>query len=158
MDGNASTILRHIRQLVGAPAERELSDSELLRRFVVQRDEAAFTALVERHGGLVWGICRNALSHEQDAEDAFQATFLVLAQRAASLCRGEALAGWLYGAASRTAWKARTASARRRRRERGAQTMRRNAADAEVGLRELQAILDEEVGRLPAQRATFGLW
>src|SRR5262245_36516914 len=149
-NAQAGTILRHIRQLVGTPAERQVPDSELLRRFAGQGDEAAFAALVRRHGGLVWSICRNVLGHEQDAEDAFQATFLVLARKAASLCRGEALAGWLYGVASRTARKARAVSARRRRREREALTMRRNA-DTELALRELQAILDEEVGRLPAK-------
>ncbi len=156
--GQAGTLVRRIRQLVERQAERGLADRELLRRFAVHRDEVAFAALVRRHGGLVWRVCRNALGHEQDAEDAFQATFLVLARKAGSLREEDALAGWLYGVASRIALKARTASARRRRREREAATMRRNPADTELALRELQAILDEEVGRLPAKyRAPFVL-
>src|SRR5438445_386375 len=82
------------------------SDEDLLRAFVSQRSETAFAALVDRHGGLVMGVCRRILNHSHDAEDAFQATFLVLAQRASSLKRPGPLGPWLYGVARRVALKA----------------------------------------------------
>src|SRR5262249_56039384 len=106
------TVVRRTRQLLEGKAEGGFGDRELLQRFVVHRDEAAFAALVRRHGGLVWRICRNALGHEQEAEDAFQATFLVLARKAGSLREQDALAGWLYGVASPTPLKPPTPSPR----------------------------------------------
>jgi hypothetical protein len=81
---SAGVLLRHLRSVsVSRLADR--NDGELLRAFAASRDEAAFATLVRRHGPLVWGICRRVLRHEQDAEDAFQATFLVLAKRATSI-------------------------------------------------------------------------
>src|SRR5262245_39541233 len=84
----AGALLRHIRTLVGAAHDHQ-SDQELLQRFVSRREEAAFAALLRRHGPLVLSVCRRALRHEQDAEDAFQATFLVLARKAGSIRRQE---------------------------------------------------------------------
>src|SRR5262245_57294267 len=80
-----------------------MSDGHLLERFIATRDEAAFAALVRRHGPMVLGVCRRILRHTQDAEDAFQATFLVLARKAVSLGRRELVGNWLYGAAYRAA-------------------------------------------------------
>src|SRR5262249_56984917 len=76
-----SPVVRHIRKLAGADAVRELSDTELLERFVAVREERAFAALLRRHGPLVWSVCWQVLHHRQDAEDAFQATFLLLARQ-----------------------------------------------------------------------------
>jgi RNA polymerase sigma factor (sigma-70 family) len=126
--------------------------------FVATRDQAAFAALVERHGRLVLGVCRNVLRHEQDAEDAFQATFLVLARRAGSIHKPGAVASWLYGVAHRIALKARTRSARRQALLRPAEPRPPDGPVAELALRELQAILDEEVALLAEKyRAPFVL-
>jgi RNA polymerase sigma factor (sigma-70 family) len=101
-----------------AGGERPLtSDGALLERFIAVRDEAAFELLVRRHGPMVLGVCERVLRHRQDAEDAFQATFLVMAHKAGSVRPREAVGNWLYGVAYRTALKARTAAARRRKRE-----------------------------------------
>src|SRR5438094_542833 len=123
-------------------------DRQLLARFVAERDEAAFTALVERHGPLVLGVCRRMLRHTQDAEDAFQATFLVLAWKAARVRYADRLGNWLYGVACRSALEARAAQARAAREQFVAELpdVAMPAADEEVG--ELLAILDREVTAL----------
>src|SRR5262245_24077733 len=84
-------VLRHLGRLVATEPVKDLTDAQLLQRFLARREEDAFAALVHRHAGLVWGVCRQVLRNEQDAEDAFQATFLVLARHGASIRRGEAL-------------------------------------------------------------------
>ena len=90
-------VLRHIRYMTVSEAVKDFSDAELIRRFSVSREEAAFTTLVTRHGPMVWTVCRNILRHEQDVEDAFQATFVVLALRAGSVRKAEAVGRWLRG-------------------------------------------------------------
>jgi DNA-directed RNA polymerase specialized sigma24 family protein len=107
-------VARHLRQLAGSVAGNTVTDAELLGRYVADGDGAAFAALVERHGGLVWSVCRRLLRRPEDAEDAFQATFLVLVRKAASVRKRGAVASWLYGVAYRTAVRARQAAARRR--------------------------------------------
>src|SRR5262245_13323176 len=100
-------VVRHIRELLSADARVNLPDAELLGRFTAARDEGAFAALVRRHGGLVLGVCRRVLGNHADAEDAFQATFLVLAKKAAAINRQAALPSWLYQVAYRVAVKAK---------------------------------------------------
>src|SRR5262245_158613 len=109
-------IARELRRVM--LREGEAPDAQLLGQFVERRDEAAFEALVRRHGPMVWGVCHRLLRHRQDAEDAFQATFLVLARKAASVVPRERVGNWLYGVAHQTALKARATTARRRTRER----------------------------------------
>ncbi len=137
-----------VRQLRGVLTRLEvarLPDADLWQRYVGQRDEAAFEALVHRHGPMVLGVCRRVLRNEQDAEDAFQATFLVLVRRAASLRSPSTLANWLHGVAYRTALQARGAAARRRAREAAAPP---RTATSEDPWAELWPVLDQELGRL----------
>jgi RNA polymerase sigma factor (sigma-70 family) len=144
--GQIGGVLHYLRGLFGgAPAAR--TDRDLLSAFI-RGDEAAFAALVERHGPLVWGVCRRLLRQEQDAEDAFQATFLVLARKAGSVGWREDVGNWLYAVALRVARRARARAERQRRRESEAlMSSETPAADGPDG--ELAGIVDEEVGRLP---------
>jgi RNA polymerase sigma factor (sigma-70 family) len=151
-------VLRHIHRLAGGCGTDDLTDSQLLQHFASQGDEAAFAALVRRYGRLVLSVCRHVLGHEQDAEDAFQATFLVLVRKAASIRKREALASWLHGVAFHLAHKAKRAAARRRIHERQAPPMPQGKAHADLTWRELQGVLEEEVNRLPEiYRAPFVL-
>jgi RNA polymerase sigma factor (sigma-70 family) len=147
--GQASLILQQLRRLFGGPPADDQSDGRLLERFQRERDEAAFTALVQRHGPLVLGVCRRVLRQEQDAEDAFQATFLVLARKAGSVRRAEALGAWLYEVAYRIALKARARAARQRTHERQAADMPGTDQGREEFRRELRGMLDEELHHLP---------
>jgi RNA polymerase sigma factor (sigma-70 family) len=152
------TVLRHIRHFVDPAGVRELSDAQLLERFVHWREESAFAALLGRHGRLVWSVCRQVLHHEQDAEDAFQATFLVLARHAGSIRRGQAVSSWLYHVAYRIALRAGTDRTRRRTHERQAGAMTHGEAGSNLAWRELQDVLDAELQRLPEKyRAPFVL-
>src|SRR5262249_55986395 len=147
----------HVRKLGGIGGRHDHTDAELLQDFLTRRDGGAFAALLARHGPLVWGVCRRILRHEQDAEDAFQAAFLVLARRAASIRRAEALPSWLHGVAARIAWNAQRTAARHH-------TLPPPAARPmpepvmQAGLRELQGLVDAEVQRLPRKyRVAFVL-
>jgi RNA polymerase sigma factor (sigma-70 family) len=148
MSTKTATLFRRLSALAGGP-EQAATDRELLRRFVAGRDEPAFAALVGRHGPLVLGVCRRLLARPQDAEDAFQATFLILARKAASVRWQESAAGWLHGVARRVALKARAAALRRAAREQSARPPRAADPVAELAARELYALLDEELARLP---------
>lgn len=144
-----TAVLGHIRKLAAIQGVKQLSDRELLRRFVDMHDEPAFATLVHRHGPMVLSACQRVLHRTQDAEDACQATFLVLARKAASERWQESIANWLYGVARRLALKARASTARRHVVEHGAPS--RSPADplADITARELQTVLDEELIRLP---------
>lgn len=123
------------------------SDRELLDRYLASRDESAFAALVHRHGAMVLASCRRLLSCEQDAEDCWQATFLVLASRGRSIRQGPCLAGWLHGVACRIARKLQTKLLKRPHAP--LVEVADRAAPPDLGWRETQAILDEELQRLP---------
>jgi RNA polymerase sigma factor (sigma-70 family) len=141
-------VIEQIRRLAQAPVAADASDRQLLRRFAAGRDEAAFAALVRRHGPMVLGVCRRVLGNAADAEDAFQATFLVLARKADSPRWHDSVGGWLHQVARRVAREARDRAARRRGRERTVADLPDVPAPA-AAARELGALLDEELGRLP---------
>src|SRR5262245_38390161 len=121
-------------------------DASLLGRFLTCRDEESFAELVRRHGAMVYGVCRRLLRNPHDAEDAFQATFLVLVRKGAAVRHQHSIGSWLYGVARRTALEARRAAARRRVKEAGAMPGSATEADARDDLRE---VLDQEIERLP---------
>jgi RNA polymerase sigma factor (sigma-70 family) len=150
-----STLVRHLHQLAARPDTRQASDGQLLEDFAAHRSERAFATLVSRYGPMVLRVCRRVLRHEQDAEDAFQATFLVLARNTTSIRKHAALANWLYGVAQRTAMKAKRSAARRRNHE--ARMRERTAPSAPSPTwDDVQAALDEEIQRLPGTyRAAF---
>jgi RNA polymerase sigma factor (sigma-70 family) len=141
-------LVRRIRRAAGDDTTAALTDAELLARFALQGDEDAFAVLVRRHGPLVLGVCRRVLRDAHDADDAFQAVFLLLARKAGSLSRPDLLASWLHGVACRTAARARADAARRRARERQA-PVAAAAPEDDLAWRDLWPVLDEEVSRLP---------
>jgi RNA polymerase sigma factor (sigma-70 family) len=146
-----SDVVRHLRQAMLRRGGEGLSDGQLLDCFLSAREEAAFEALLRRHGPMVLGVCRRILRHDQDAEDAFQATFLVLARKAASVSPRELVGPWLYGVACRTALKAKTAAARRRLRESPMNESSLPQPRPREDWSELAARLDDTIQRLPEQ-------
>lgn len=141
-----NSLIEHLRLTVLPPDGA--GDGELLSRFVERHDEAAFATLVNRHGLMVWGVCHRRLNRH-DAEDAFQATFLVLARKAASVRSRETVGNWLYGVAHQTALHARRTAARRRAKEVQVTTMPDTEAVEPGPWADLQPLLDEELSRLP---------
>jgi RNA polymerase sigma factor (sigma-70 family) len=142
-------ILRHLRRAALLRDGAGLTDAQLLERFFTHREGAAVEALVRRHAPMVMGVCRRVLRNEADAEDAFQATFLVLVKKAAAIAEGDLLANWLYGVAYNTARKARAASARRRRHETQVAQMPEPEVVTPDPPDELRRLLDEELHLLP---------
>jgi RNA polymerase sigma factor (sigma-70 family) len=143
-----SEVIQHLHR-VALRDGAALTDAQLLDRFVAHRDGDAFAVLVRRHGPMVWGVCRRLLRGHQDSEDAFQATFLVLARKAASIVPREMVANWLYGVAHQTAFKARAVAARRAARERQVAQMPEPAEAERDSWSDLRSVLDEELSRLP---------
>src|SRR6185369_8670349 len=128
--------------------DREVPDGELVDGFVVRRDDGAFEALVRRHGPMVLGVCRRVLGNEADAEDAFQATFLVLVRKANSIVPRAQVGNWLHGVAHKTALKAKAMARYRRFKEREAGAAR--GRDVTEDVREsLLEVLDGELSALP---------
>src|SRR5688572_18491544 len=141
--------VRPFLKLLEVQALRGAADRELLRRVAAGADEAAFRVVAERHGPMVFGVCARLLGNRHDAEDALQATFLVLARRAGSVRQSESLASWLHGVARRVALRLRRADRRRTAREQAAAAPDAHAPADSLAWAEVRAGLDEELGRLP---------
>jgi len=149
-NGQLDLVLRHIRKMVDGPdAAQDWTDQELLGRFATHHEEAVFEVLMQRHGPMVLGVSQRVLSHPQDAEDVFQATFLVLARKAKSIRRQASLGSWLYGVAYRLALKLQASAARRRARERRVAEMIATRTLPDPSWSDLRPILDDELSRLP---------
>jgi RNA polymerase sigma factor (sigma-70 family) len=142
-------VLRRVRQAALAGQGADLTDGVLLGRFLDRRDEAAFEELLRRHGPMVLGVCRRILGNAQDAEDAFQATFLVLVRKARTVVPREKVAAWLHGVACNVARKARLLAARRKAREEQVRPVGHPAPLPEDAIHDWQPLLDEELERLP---------
>jgi RNA polymerase sigma factor (sigma-70 family) len=144
-----SEVIAHLRRAVLLRDGAGLTDGQLLEDYIRRHEEAALAALVHRHGPMVWGVCRRVLHNYHDAEDAFQATFLVLVRKAASVVPREMVANWLYGVAHQTALKARATTTKRRARERQVTQMPEPAVTEQDIWHDLQRMLDQELGCLP---------
>src|SRR5437763_4924678 len=145
-DSAAHRLLPHLRR-VALARDTETGDGALLGAFVTSRDEAAFAALVRRHGPMVLGVCRRVIGDPHLAEDAFQATFLVLARRAAVVRPRHLVGHWLYGVAYRTALKARSCARRLRAKEKQVDAMPHRPASPDEVWADLQPVLDTELAR-----------
>ena len=137
-----------VSQEMPAPGPQP-GDRALLERFIARHDQAAFAALVARHGPMVLAVCRRVLGDGPDTEDAFQATFLILVRKAATIAQPELLCNWLFGVAARTARKARAATARRMHHERQAVPVASSAPPPDANWDDLRSLLDEELEHLP---------
>ncbi len=144
-----SEFLQNLRRDALRRDEVGLTDGQLLEAYIRSREEAAFAALLRRHGPMVWGVCCRTLGNTGDAEDAFQATFLVLVRKAASIVPREQIANWLYGVARQTAVKARAMAVKRKTREKQVKDMPEPAVAEQNGRDDLLPLLDQELGRLP---------
>src|SRR5215468_9605576 len=140
-----AVLIHQLRRTVLLRDGAGLTDGQLLENFINHHDEAALTALVQRHAPMVWGVCRRVLPSYHDAEDAFQATFLVLVRKAASIASPELLANWLHGVAHQTALKARATTSKRRERERQVTEMPEVAATEQDLWNDLRPLLDQEL-------------
>jgi RNA polymerase sigma factor (sigma-70 family) len=145
----SGSVLTYLRRAVHLPNAPELNDGELLQRFTSLQDQAAFEALVQRHARVVWGACRRVTRDAQEAEDAFQATFLVLLHKAGALTGKSSLGSWLYGVGYRIALDASRRAARRQARERKAALMAETRSEDDGPWEDLRPILDAELSRLP---------
>src|ERR1700733_8622356 len=138
-----------IQQLHRVMLVHEAPDGQLLEGFVTHREKSALEALVRRHGPMVWNVCRRVIHNHQDAEDAFQATFLVFVRKAASIIPREMVGNWLYGVAHQTALKAQATATKRRTREKQVMEMPEPVTSEQEGWHDLQPVLDQELSRLP---------
>jgi RNA polymerase sigma factor (sigma-70 family) len=148
-NGTSALLIRSIHDLAGTRGAGELPDRDLVERFAACGDAEAFAALVRRHGAMVLGVCRRIVRHEQDAEDVFQAVFLVLSRKAGRLRRQDAVGPWLFGVAHRLALRARQKGRERQEREARVPAPTPGEPLDELTLREARTVLDEELARLP---------
>jgi RNA polymerase sigma factor (sigma-70 family) len=149
-----TTFIQQLRRAVLVRDGAGLTDGQLLTRFIENRDEAAFAAILRRHGSMVWGVCRRLLRNHHDAEDAFQATFLVLTRKAASVSPREMVANWLYGVAYTTARRVQVATSKRRLKEKQVTEMPEAETVPQHFWADLQPLLDQELSGLPDKYRT----
>jgi RNA polymerase sigma factor (sigma-70 family) len=149
-----SEVIQHLRSILLLPGGADLTDGQLLECFVSRREPAALEALVRRHAPMVWGVCRRVLRNHHDAEDAFQAAFLVLVRKAAAIRCPAQLGNWLYGVAHQTALKARATRAKRKERERPLADMPEPILTDQDLWHDVKPLLDQEVSRLPEKYRT----
>jgi RNA polymerase sigma factor (sigma-70 family) len=147
--GPITALLNHLFVVARSATAGDHSDQELLGRFVAQRDEGAFAALLQRHGPMVLGVCRGILRDKHEAEDAFQATFLVLARKAGAIRKRQSLAGWLHGVAARIALRSKAHALRRPSYLSGTELMAAEGPQADLDRQELHGLLHEELRELP---------
>jgi RNA polymerase sigma factor (sigma-70 family) len=152
--GPISEVVQHLRRTALLHDSAGWTDGQLLGDYLSRRDEAALATLVRRHGPMVWGVCRRVLGDYHDAEDAFQATFLVFVRKAGSIASRELLANWLHGVARQTALKARAIAAKRKMRERPMTVIPERAGAEADRWNDLQPLLDRELSRLPIKYRT----
>lgn len=148
-NGTMHGVVRQLRRAALVGDDRRLTDGQLLERFLERRDESAFEAIVRRHGPMVLGVAGRLLRDAHDAEDVFQATFLVFFRKAASIRPRDRVGNWLYGVAYRTALKARTARARRAKHENHLREVSPSPSAEDAAWADLRPILDRELARLP---------
>jgi RNA polymerase sigma factor (sigma-70 family) len=154
-DESLQALLRQVRQVAGSSAHGAASDAELLERFLAVRDEAAFELIVRRHEQMVWGVCRRLLRNYHDAEDVFQATFLILPHKGWSVTRRASLAAWLYQVAYRTAVRARANASQRADHEQRRPVLAETRADdpaLALECQDLRAVLDRAIAALPQEQ------
>src|SRR5262245_25760445 len=148
MSRRVQTILPVLKKLVSLQ-DNQTADRELLKRFSRERDETAFSEIVRRHGPMLVRVCQRVVHNAQDAEDICQAAFLLLAQKATAVHWCDSVAGWLFQTAYRMSLKARARASCRKRHETRAKPRQPADPVAELTVRELQAVLDDELSRLP---------
>jgi RNA polymerase sigma factor (sigma-70 family) len=146
-----NTLLRHVRKIAANHHGGEMPDRELLELFLARHDEKAYTALLRRHGPMVMAVCRSIVGDWHLAEDAFQATFLLLAKKALSIRKREAVGSWLHGVARHVAMKARSTAAKHKVSDENTERSQASDPTLDMSLRELQAVLHEELERLPTK-------
>jgi RNA polymerase sigma factor (sigma-70 family) len=146
--GPINAVLDHVRRLAAVEASNGLADAQLLELFLATKAEAPFAALLHRHGPMVWRVCLRVLRHRQNAEDAFQATFLTLARKAAAIRKQASVASWLHGVALRLSRRLQANHARKLLLDAGSARQPPHDPATQASGRELQALLDEELDRL----------
>jgi RNA polymerase sigma factor (sigma-70 family) len=157
--GRRAHVEETMQDVNGSDSQQQLTDERLLRDYVANQDGTAFAAIMRRHGGMVFALCRRVLQGEQDAEDAFQATFLILMRKAAKVNKPKLLGNWLYGVAYRVAGKIRHAKMRQRTREVPMVDLPAPESNDDVSWRDLRGVLDDEIQHLPSRyRGPFVLF